>query len=116
MATIKIKKLKIPVIVGTKPAERRLKQEILVTISFDYDAAKAIKKDDVAQAVDYERLTQSIIREVARTQFFLIETLADFILSIIIKEPGIERASVKLTKPKALKNAQGVSVKLKKEK
>ena len=114
--TIEIKKLKIAVIVGTNPQERKKKQHILLDISFDYDAAKAIANDDVKQAIDYERLTQVIIREASKTQFFLIEKLADAILSLIMKEPGIQKASVKVCKPKAIKNTESVSVKLEREK
>lgn len=115
LATVKIKKLKIPVIIGTRPSERKVKQEIFLTIKFDYDAGRAIKSDDVAQAVDYDQLAQMIAQSVSKTNFFLLEKLADHILSLMLKEPKVKKAAVKVSKPNALKNAKAISVSLTRE-
>jgi len=110
LALIKIKKLTIPVILGTGPHERTHKQKIILDLSFQYNAKKAIAGDDLAQAVDYECLVNTLIKEVSSTKFFLAEKLADFILHLILKNPKILSAEVKLYKPGAVKNAQGIFV------
>jgi len=116
MIKVCIRKLSIPVILGTKPAERQHRQKIIIDLSFEYNAKKAIKSDDLTQAIDYELLTKTIIKEVSRTHFFLAEALADFILNIVLKNPKILKAEIILHKPKAIKNTHGVSIRLSKQK
>lgn len=116
MVCIKIEKLTIPVILGTKPRERTKKQKILIDLSFEYHATKSIHSDNLTHAIDYELLTKTLIKEVSCTRFFLLEKLADFILNIIMKNPRIQKAHVIIHKPRAIKGAQGVSICLSKEK
>ena len=116
MLLVRIKKLSIPVILGTKPEERKHKQKIILDLSFEYNAKKATKSDDLNYAIDYELLTKTIIKEVSRSHFFLAEALASFILNIVMKNPKIQKAEIILHKPKAIKSAQGISVRLSKEK
>jgi len=116
MLLVRIKKLSIPVILGTKPQERKHKQKIIIDLSFTYNAKKAIRSDDLKSAIDYELLANTIIKEVSRSHFFLAEALANFILNIVLKNPKILKAEIILHKPKAIKGAQGVSVRLSKEK
>ncbi|MFA6379251.1 MAG: dihydroneopterin aldolase [Candidatus Omnitrophota bacterium] len=116
MLLVRIKKLTIAVILGTKPKERKRKQKVILDLSFEYNAKKAIKSDDLTQAIDYEFLTKTIIREVSRSHFFLAEALADFILNIVMKNPKIQKAEIILHKPKAIQNAKEVSIRLSKKK
>ncbi len=112
MVCIHIEKLTIPVILGTKPRERTKKQKIVLDLFFEYQACKAINCDDLNHAIDYELLAKTIIKEVSRTQFFLLEKLADFILDIVMKNPKIKKAHVLIHKPHAIKGAQGVTIEL----
>lgn len=115
MIRICIHKLSVFAILGTKTRERTKKQRLDIDISFEYDAPKAIRLDDLSHAVDYESLAKTIKDEVSRSHFLLAETLADFILSMIMKNPNIKRADVTIHKPKAIKDACGVSIRLYKE-
>jgi len=115
MTRICIHQLSILALLGTNPRERIKKQRLDIDISFEYDAPKAIRLDDLSYAVDYESLVKTIKNEVSRSRFFLAEALADFILSLIMKDPSIRRADVTIHKPKAIKGARGVSIRLYKE-
>ena len=112
MATVQIKKIKISAILGTKPQERTKKQDILLDISFEYDAENAILGDNVSQAVDYEQLAANIKDSISRTQFYLLEKLTHFALEIIFQDQKVISATVTAYKPKALKDAKHVSVTL----
>lgn len=116
MATIQIKKFPLFVVLGTTPQERRKKQKITFDLTFQYNAATAIRADDLAQAVDYERLTQAIIKEASRSRFVLLESLANLILAIALKDPRITKAEALVRKPNALKGSPWVSVRLEGEK
>lgn len=109
MAVISIQDLKLKIIVGTCAHERKVKQPVLVNISFQYDSSKAIKGDSLAAAVNYHDLVQQVIQMTAKTKFFLIEKLADFILKIVLKQPKITSATVRIEKPRALKSTKSVS-------
>ena len=112
MATIEIQNLKLQTIIGTKEEERKNKQEVIINIKFDYDASKASKSDRIDDAVDYEALNEKIIQKVESSDFFLLEKLAGCLLDITLEDPLIKEAWVRVDKPKALRQADSVSVSL----
>jgi len=110
MAKIRITDLRLRAIIGTNDWERKKKQDVVVNVVFNYDAAKASANDDLRHAVDYKEMTKAIIKEVGASQFFLLEKLADVILKIVLSFPKVKEASVRVDKPKALRFADSVSV------
>jgi D-erythro-7,8-dihydroneopterin triphosphate epimerase len=110
MATIRITNLRLRTRIGTNDGEREEKQGIVVNIVFEYNAAKAGANDDLRHAVDYKKMTEAVIKEVETAQFFLLEKLADVILKIVMSFSTVDRASVRVDKPQALRFADSVSV------
>ncbi|MFQ5354102.1 MAG: dihydroneopterin aldolase, partial [Thermodesulfobacteriota bacterium] len=53
---------------------------------------------------------KNIIEAVEKSEFFLIEKLAGFILDIVMKAPGVRSATVEVDKPHALRFSSSVSV------
>ncbi|MBF0484303.1 MAG: dihydroneopterin aldolase [Candidatus Omnitrophica bacterium] len=86
MEKIRITNLRVKTIIGTLPKERKTKQILELNIVFDYDASIAAKTDDLKYAVDYLALVKNIKEEVEKTSFYLVEKLADHVLSIIFRE------------------------------
>jgi D-erythro-7,8-dihydroneopterin triphosphate epimerase len=116
IATITIPVLRLKTIIGTKPAERKKSQTLLVDIKLTYDAAPAIANDCLTLALDYDTLTKKIIRQTSKACFYLMESLCSRILDIILKEKKVLSATVCLHKPGAIKNCQPVSVEMTKKK
>jgi FolB domain-containing protein len=114
-AVIHIKDLKIQVIIGTQAHERKVPQDLLVNISFTYDAALAAQSDALGHAVDYAAIHGRIISSVGITKFFLLERLAAFILELIMEDKKIISAEVVLEKFGVLPGAASVSIKLSSE-
>lgn len=112
MAKIRITDLRLRAIIGTNDWEREEKQDIVVNIVFEYNAAKAGASDDLRHAVDYKEMTEAVIKEVEAVQFSLLEKIADIILKIVMRFPAVERASVRVDKPRALRFVDSVSVEL----
>lgn len=112
MTEILIEKLQLSVIVGTKHCERNEPQNILIDLSFIYNSAKAEESDNLADAIDYEALTNGIKNKVEKTQFFLIEKLASYILTITMEDARISKATVTVHKPDAIAFAQAASIKM----
>ncbi len=112
MAKIRITNLRLRAIIGTHDWEREVQQDVIVNITLDYDATKAIVSDDLRKTVDYKALTKQIIKEVEASQFFLLEKLSGKILDIVTAHPAVREAVVRVDKPQALRFADSVSVEL----
>ncbi len=112
MAKIRITNLRLRTIIGTHDWEREVQQNVVINITLDYNATKAIASDDLRQTIDYKILTKQIIKEVEASQFFLLEKLAGRVLDIVTAHPAVLEAAVRVDKPQALRFADSVSVEL----
>ncbi|MFC1510631.1 dihydroneopterin aldolase [Candidatus Omnitrophota bacterium] len=110
LTTITINELTCNAIIGTNECERNTSQQIITNIQFTYDARAAIYNDDLTQTIDYDTLTQQIIKHIETSTFFLIETLVDSIITLIMEETRIITAEVSVSKPKAIESAESVTV------
>ena len=112
MATIRITNLKLRTIIGTNDWERVKKQNVVVNVALDYDASRAVKSDKLNDTIDYKTITKNIIKTVQGSKFFLLEKLTHTILKIVMENPKVHKATVRVDKPLALRYADSVSVKL----
>ena len=108
-AFIEINKLKIKTILGVYEQERKIPQDVIVNLKIEFDASKAIKSDNIKDALDYAALTQKIKEKAEKSSFYLIEKLAAKILELIMQDKRVCLANVTVTKPNALDNAESVS-------
>ncbi len=111
-AKIRINQLSLRTIIGAYPQERIERQPVYADIEMIIDISKAIETDNLDHAVNYDSLSKNIVEESEKTEFFLLENLADFILGLIMEEEKVIQATIKVTKPFALKNAESVSIEL----
>ena len=112
MATIRIRNLKLNTVIGVNDWERTIRQDVIVNITFDYDATAAAASDRIADAIDYDTLAGSLAAICERSQFQLIEALADALLRDVMRIPAVHRAVVCVDKPGAIRQADSVSVEL----
>ena len=112
MATIRITNLKLRTIIGIHAWEREHKQDIIVNIKMEFDASQSIESDSIEDTVDYKVITKRIIKEVEASNFQLLEKLTQFILNIIMENPQVQEAVVRVDKPFALRFADSVSIEL----
>lgn len=110
MATIRIKDLKLKAIIGIFAWERKVKQDIIINISLDFDSSLAAKTDHINDTVDYKALKMKIMALVDGSRYYLLEKLVEEILNLLMEDPKILNATVKIDKPKALRFAKSVSV------
>ena len=116
MATIRITNLKLRAIIGIYDWEREHKQDVIINITMDFDAAKACASDAIEDTLDYKTITKRIITEVEASDFFLLEKLTQFILDIVMDYSLVQEATVRVDKPFALRFADSVSIELHKKK
>ena len=110
LATVTIKDLRLRAVIGLNDWERKKKQDVTVNIEFEFDAAKAVASDNGELTVDYKKITKRVIDAVEKSEFRLLESLADMVLNLVIDTPGVLRAGVEVDKPHSLRFADSVSV------
>jgi len=112
MDKIIINDLRLPVIVGTLPAERIRRQEISIDLELELDLAAAGQSDDLGHTVDYAEIERRVIELAENSSFRLLEALAGAIGRLVLSFDRIERCRVRITKPRALRLARGVAVEM----
>ena len=107
---IKIENLKLRTIVGIYDWEKETKQDVIINIEMEFDGTKAIETDNIEHTVDYKTITKQIIKMVEGTDFNLIERIAGEAISIVMDNEKVDKASVRVDKPGALRFTDTVSV------
>ncbi len=107
---IKIENLKLRTIVGIYDWEKETKQDVIINIEMEFDGTKAIETDDIEHTVDYKTITKQIIEMVEGTDFNLIERIAGDAIKIVMENEKVDKASVRVDKPGALRFTDTVSV------
>ncbi len=110
LATVTIKDLALRCVIGLNDWERRKKQDVMINIEFEFDAARAVAGDEGELTVDYKTITKRVIEGVEGSGFKLLESLASHVLELVMESPGVLRATVEVDKPHSLRFAESVSV------
>ncbi len=101
--TLFINDITIRCILGISEAERSQKQPVIINIALSLDTSKAAKTDAITDTVNYHDLCVSIVGLVASSSFYLLETLAQSIATLCLKDTRIKQVKVHVEKPNALK-------------
>ena len=110
MQTIRIKNLKLKIIIGINPEERIHKQDVLINITADIDDSKAIQTEDISDTLNYRNLAKSVIGFLEKSEFYLLETLVDKVLNLVMSDDMVVRATVEIDKPAVLRYCDSVSL------
>jgi dihydroneopterin aldolase len=114
MDKIFIHGLELSVIIGVYPQERIQAQSILLDIDLGIDVHLVSTDDSLAKTIDYDYLINQIKIHIINTEFFLIETLAEYIAQFILKKFNVPWLRLRLTKPGAVlstpRNTQKIGI------
>src|SRR5699024_2847584 len=111
LTEIEIRNMRVRAILGINDWEREKKQDIVISIRFDYDAAQAIEDDDVEHAVNYKTITKKVLKFVEESDYFLIETLTDTLFDMISGIEPVQHVCITVEKPHALRFCDNLLVK-----
>ena len=95
-----IKNLALPCKIGVTQEERSKKQKVIFDIEIFSDLSPAGKTDDIDQTIDYYSIKEKVTNRVAKGQFKLLESLAENVASLILKEPRVSSVTVAVKKEK----------------
>lgn len=115
MDTIFIDQLEIETVIGVYDWERRIRQRVCFDIEMSTDIRPAAATDDVDLTLSYKSVAKRVIAFVQASEFELVETLAERVAQLIINEFGVQRVSLRLDKPLALRGARGVGIHITRE-
>ncbi|MBC6424597.1 MAG: dihydroneopterin aldolase [Hormoscilla sp. SP12CHS1] len=108
-----IENLKLRTVIGFNDWERKNKQDVIVNIKARFKVGKAARTDRVEDTVNYKTIVKQVINLVEKSDYNLLETIAQMILDIVMKNHLIVWAKVKVDKHFALRFTDSVSIKLK---
>ena len=112
MDKIYIRDLMLRCIIGIFPHERKSKQDVVINIMLEGDLTKAGRSDKIADTINYKTIKNNVIRLVEKSDFGLIEKMADQVARICLKDKLVQRVTVTIDKPGALCFTRSVAVEI----
>ena len=97
--TVSIRDLRVSTVIGVYDWEREIEQALTFSVDMAADVAKAAARDDIADAVDYSTVAQTVKTVVIEGKFQLIETAAERVAERLIADYGLDWVRVEVVKP-----------------
>ena len=110
MDIVYIRNLKIDAIIGIYEWEKRIKQQINVNLEMGWDNRKAAQSDDISDTLNYKAAANLVKQLVQKSEFELVEALAENIASLLLENMNIPWIRVTLGKPRAVTGSEEVGV------
>lgn len=110
MDIVYIEGLEIETIIGIYDWERTTRQIVRLDLEMASDAKKAAASEDIEQALNYKSVSKRLIDFVESSEFLLVETMAERIAEIVMREFSVPWLRLKLGKPGAITGAKEVGV------
>ncbi len=116
MDKVFIKDLVARGIIGVNDWEREKPQEILINIIVFTDTRRAAKSDDLVDCVDYRALSKKVQARAETAARFTVEALANDLADICLAAKGVEKVTVRIEKPGAVRFSKSVGVEIERSK
>ena len=110
MDAVIIRDLRFEASIGIHKRERHIRQTVSIDLDIGLPSDAVFASDKVADTVDYEQAANAIRALAASQHFRLVETLADRIAGLLIKDFGAPWVKVTAAKIGILPNAKFVGV------
>jgi len=90
---------------GFTEDERKNAQALDLDLELAVDCAAAAVSDELANAVDYDRVYRACEDVVTHRSFKLLETLAQACLGVVLEDRRVVQATIRVRKPRLLGGA-----------
>ena len=110
MDIVFINDLRIETIIGIYDWERKVKQTISLDLEMGTDIRKSAETDAIEDTLNYKAVAKRMIAFVGESEYQLVETLAEKIAEIVLKEFNVPRVKLTLRKPGAVRGSRDVGV------
>jgi dihydroneopterin aldolase len=109
---LRVTGLRVRAVLGVHVWERREPRPVTIDLEVPCDGAAAAKEDDLDRALDYHRLSRAVRDAVEETEFRLVESLAEFVAGLVLREFSPAWVRVRVHKPGAVPDADDVSLEI----
>ncbi|MBD3656515.1 MULTISPECIES: dihydroneopterin aldolase [Marinobacter] len=110
--SVLIEGLAVEAVIGVYDWEREVCQRLLVDLEMAWDNRKPAGSDDVADALDYARVSERVTHYLQGACPQLLETAAEGIAALLRDEFNVRWLRLTLRKPGAVPQAQAVGVRI----
>ncbi len=110
MDIVFISDLDIETVIGIFDWEREIKQTVRLNIEMNADVRRAAMTDHIDDTLDYKSVAKRLIGFVEKSEFGLVETLAERCAEIILNEFPVDWIKLRLDKPGAVRGSRSVGI------
>ena len=104
--------LRADAVIGIHDWERRIRQTLVIDLDLATDVRAAAARDHIDDALDYDTVAGRVTALVEGSEFQLIESLAEAIVTLLREEMGITWLRLRLAKLGAVANADSVGLEI----
>ena len=105
-----IEDLRIETVIGIYDWEREIRQTVSLDLEMDFDIRKAGASDHIDDTLDYKAVAKALIEFVGKSEFQLVEALAERCAAIVLDKFPVKKLRLKLSKPGAVRGSSAVGV------
>ena len=97
--TVSVRDLSVAAVIGVHPWEREIEQTLAVSVDMAADVRTAAASDDLADALDYSAVAETIAAVLREGKFRLIETAAERVAGRLLADFALSWLRLELRKP-----------------
>ncbi len=113
IGTTGLENLRIDCVIGVHAHERGDPQPLFLDIEADYDFARAVATDSLADALDYDLIASGLTTVAREGRFTLLETLAEAAADYCLRSfPPVTAVRIEIRKPRAVEAADASFVRI----
>lgn len=112
MDIVFIKQLEVRTTIGVFDWEREIKQKLVFDIELGTDIKKSAETDSLEDTLDYKAISHAVHDFVEASEYQLVETVAEKVAELVLKDFPVKWLSLELHKPGAVSVSQSVGVKI----
>ncbi len=105
-----LRDLRTETIIGIYDWERKIRQTVTFDFEFPGDIRRAAKSDRIEDTLNYKSVAKKVLAFVEASEFHLVETLAEEVARLILREFSVEWVKLTLNKPGAVRGSRDVGV------
>ena len=99
MDLVSVRDLSVQAVIGVHDWEREITQTLVFSVDMAADVRKAARRDDLADALDYSAVAETITAVLREGQFRLIETAAERVAERLLADFPVTWLRLELRKP-----------------
>ena len=105
-----LRDLRTETIIGIYDWERKIRQTVSFDFEFPGDIRRAASTDRIEDTLNYKSVAKRVLAFVEASEYQLVETLAENVAQLILREYSVEWVKVTLNKPGAVRGSRDVGV------